>query len=225
MVRGVREDAGDVRGDRGGITRATHRMNESEEHINRSDTMPSNWTDCLQEGDRRFTYLCDHFDQMITHDTIPHFDISYATMLMRGYYEEVAMIYLDAIRRAIIPWIHQERACGRLFDRQYWKPFRLPDLYTECYHGYRILFQYDRFYFQLTMIDDREWDDTGKRTEWTCFEAALYGRSDMEDTVRDVTGDQMMPEKQWGWDSTICISEIGAVGCKFIGGSKRIMFT
>lgn len=160
--------------------------------------MPSNWADCLREGDLRFTYLCDHYDQMITENTIPHFDISYATMLMRGYYEEVARVHGEAIHRAMIPWIHEERASGNLFNPQNWKPFRLPDLYTVCYHGYRRFFQFDRFYFQLTIIDDREWDDTGKCIEWTCFEAALYGRSDMEETIRGITGDRMMPEKQWG---------------------------
>lgn len=51
----------------------------------------------------------------------------------------------------LIPWIKNEHKENRLFDKTLWKPFRDHYHLHEMYYGYRRLFKYKHYYFQLVM--------------------------------------------------------------------------
>lgn len=155
--------------------------------------MPSDWNECITLVNEWFTYLCAHFDDMLDEDRIRHFDIQYADSKMMGYYEEVAEKYGEEIHRTLIPWIREEAQSGRLFRSSHWKPFRKPYLYTACYAGYRKLFYYGAYSFQLTMIKDQDWNEQGVREDWICFEAALYRQNEKE----ELDEDGMITERRW----------------------------
>lgn len=157
--------------------------------------MPSDWEGCIYEVYSLYTYLCCHFDDMLDGDQIRHFDIHYADSLMMGYYEDVAEKYGEEIHSALTPWIREEAKSGRLFETSYWKPFRVPYLYTACYAGYRKLFKYDKYFFQLTIINDHNWNEHGQWEKWKSFGLALYGWENNQ-----VDNNMLLLDTYWKFD-------------------------
>lgn len=155
--------------------------------------MPSEWKKCIYQANECFAHLCAHFDDMLDGMHIRHFDIHCANYSMMGYHEEVATRHGNCIHLALTPWIREEAQSGRLFKRSHWKPFRKPCSYTACYTGYRKLFTYDKYTFQLTIAKDKDWNNQGVREEWICFEAALYGKDNNDEQDED----GMIPKKRW----------------------------
>jgi hypothetical protein len=166
--------------------------------------MPSDWKKCIEEGEKIINDLEKYYETMIDYDEIKHFDIEPATSTMMGYYEEIKRQYGLEIHHSLVSWIRKEASDGRLFERTNWKPFRKPDIYTICYQGYRKLFQYGKYYFQLSII--RDWNEEKNREEGICFEALLYGWK--EDNILNIqpdneifiTDELWIPKKYWEWE-------------------------
>ena len=165
--------------------------------------MPS-WEELLGESDQLFDYLCHHFHDLFDEkNNIKHFDMRPSSAIMMGYYEEVNEQYGSDVHDAIIPWIHEEYRNGRLTCKEYWKIYRVPYQYNSIYYGYRKLFLFDKYYFQLTLANDKNMID-GIFTHYVCFEVALYGwkndnvelTSQPYNTV-SILDDMMIPIKDW----------------------------
>jgi hypothetical protein len=165
----------------------------------------SEWSDLLTEGNQLFEYLCRHYSDLFDqHGNIKDFDITPVSPIMMGYYEKVNEQYGKEIHTLIIPWIHEEYRSRRLTNSELWKPFRVPWDHNTMYYGYRKLFLFDKYYFQLTLVNDRD-EINGILTKWVHFEAALYGwKNEGIDTLQPlnkvcVLADMMMPEENWIW--------------------------
>ncbi len=111
------------------------------------------WEKFVIEGDALYDHLVNNYDTLFDGDIIKHFEIrqQYNSLLSGKDIIDQYSIYIDDIKCKLLQWIKTERENGRLFDRNLWKPFR--DTYTlnDMYNGYRYLFQYKQFYFQLIM--------------------------------------------------------------------------
>ena len=60
-------------------------------------------------------------------------------------------MYNDDIQKELIQWIQKEVEEQRFFQKENWKPFHDPFHIHLMYLGYRKIFQYKNFYFQLAM--------------------------------------------------------------------------
>jgi hypothetical protein len=166
--------------------------------------MSNNWEDYEKEGKEIFQYMIHQYNNMFDMGRIKHFNIWYANWWMKTYYEEIKEKYYDEIHPDLIPWIQMEFESKRLFDSTNWKPFYY-DGSTDCiYLGYKKLFTYQNYYFQLIVeptCNDCIYCDRGENP--IHFELALYGwKTSGLDNLQPyndilVLSDNMMPEKDW----------------------------
>ncbi len=161
--------------------------------------MKYHWDDFLKEGNILYNYMIQRFDDMIYMELIKHFDIIDEHFGNINYGERVYNEYNIDIQKELIPWIRKEHQKGRLFDNTLWKPFRDYNL-VDMYYGYRKLFQYKNYYFQLSMESYCELDDCiyceDKDNIQPHFCLAIYGWK--EDNY-----DKLKP-----WDKEIPINNI-----------------
>lgn len=165
------------------------------------------WDEFLTEGDRMFEYMIQNFNTMIntTNMYVKHFTIRYEGVHDLGT-KEISKTYDDEIQKELIPWIQNEYKSGRLFTKSLWKPFR--DSYTliDMYLGYRILFIFKHYVFQLSMDEDcipEECKYCDGNEIHIHFELVLWGWKDTCDDylkpydMFHIPSDKYMPEKQW----------------------------
>lgn len=96
-------------------------------------------------------YMTDHLSQMVGDTTIPHFYIRSDESCDPLNLQELNQRIRDKIQQELIPWIHNEHSAGRLFDPTLWKPFSDAHTYVDMYMGYRPLFRYAHYMFQLAI--------------------------------------------------------------------------
>ena len=165
----------------------------------------SDWVSFEKEGEELYEYLTRHFECLFEPTgAIKYFDMRYTFYPTYDYYEGVKKEIGKQVHKEIIPWIHEERRTGRLFDNRNWKPFRDQDVLTSMYYGYRPLFVFhDFFYFQLVI--ERIYRDTANRTIKPCIvlQVGLYGWKERgieyiqpyDDLM--IEADNMMPDRHW----------------------------
>ena len=163
------------------------------------------WTKHIKPSDYLFNYLYHHYHDLFDEENcIKHFDMRPATASMMGHYETIHEQYGKDVHDAIVPWIHAEHRSGRLMNKENWKPFHEPDCYTSIYCGYRILFPFNKYLFQLAL--EGGGDCIGdKFTYWIAFQVALYGwkQDDLDEIIRpshgvmDVSDDMTIPLHDW----------------------------
>jgi hypothetical protein len=163
------------------------------------------WTKHIKPSDYLFHYLHEHYHDLFDEENrIKHFDMRPASASMLGHYETIQELYGNDIHNAIVPWIHNEYLSGRLMNKDNWKPFHDPDCYSAIYNGYRILFSFNNYLFQLAMDNDGDCINN-EFTYWTSFQVALYGwkQEDVDEIVRpsigvvDVSDDMTIPQHDW----------------------------
>jgi hypothetical protein len=166
--------------------------------------MPFEWEDCLKEGEEAFQYMIHHYDDMLDGDRVKHFDIWYATYWMQSYYDDVKALYGKEIQVELAPWIKNEFESKRLFEPTLWKPFRDGDSPNYINMGYKKLFVYKNYYFQLQIETTcSDCVDCERNENPIHFDIALYGwkdeHSDKVLPYNDVSvlPDYMMPERDW----------------------------
>ncbi len=167
---------------------------------------PYYWKKFVEEGDKLYNGMICNFDKMFEGDTIRYFEIIDGIYRHIDDTEELTELYGDEIQIDLIPWIKKEHEENRLFDKSLWKPFRDQNVLTCMYYGYRKLFQYKHYYFQLAM---ESYCDCGKKN--ICdhiqqrFALALYGwkedHSDMLQPYMDslIPIDTIMTENDWNY--------------------------
>lgn len=164
------------------------------------------WDKFLKEGDILFNYMVNNFEAMFDSDMyIKHFEIR-DTAMYRLDTEEIKKTYSRDIEKNLIPWIKNEFQSNRLFQKELWKPFREPEHFNYMYFGYRVLFHFKAYYFQLTIEDGCNLDECKyccniKNNK--CFSLALYGwKEDTTNLLQPynkviILSDNMMPELDW----------------------------
>lgn len=155
------------------------------------------WPEFLIEGKKLYDYMVDNFDTMFDGDLIiKHFNI---TCNISGLYElnELTLSFQE-IQTQLISWIKQEQASGSLFIEENWKPFR--DLYTltDMVMGYKKMFHYENYFFQLALnsccmelvncpYNENEDDD------YPHFELSFYGSIDKNRRLENYTYTHIVP--------------------------------
>ncbi len=164
------------------------------------------WERFLKEGDILFNYMINNFEDMFDGDTIKHFDIKYQNIHDYGTIE-IKTNYNIYIQLDLIIWIRNEINCNNLFNNNNWKPFRDNYHLTSMYLGYKYLFKFKQYYFQLIIESDCNYYNNciyciniNKNT--IHFELVLYGWKDDDSSIlkpynRIVLYNNIMPEIDW----------------------------
>ena len=120
-----------------------------------------NWETLAKDGDELFEYLINNYENMLDgEDKVKHFDIENGDYLSDDtiYIKDT---YSDELQKELVPWIKNEFQKNELFKIENWKPFRDHNLYfSYIYLGYRNLFQFKHYIFQLTISFGCEEEDT-----------------------------------------------------------------
>ena len=119
---------------------------------------PPFWDRFLVEGKELFDYMTNHYEAMLTEDSIPHL------IVRPGYYPndiedmqtEFESLYWDEMESELLKWIGAERAEGRLLEESAWKPFRDLHHHMCMTMGYRKMFRFGKYCFLLALEEDCE---------------------------------------------------------------------
>ncbi len=169
---------------------------------------PLCWEPFLVKGEEWYQYMISHFEEFFDGNIIKHFTIRDEDMYDIGS-EEVLEKHGEEIHKELYKWIHNEHIEERLFIQSNWKPFYDNNSHNHMYFGYRHMFVYKQYYFQL-LFDEFCQIDWGKCN--TCkdtkkgyhYEILLYSIRNEDGTfynsfVRnyDVLSDNLAPKKYW----------------------------
>jgi hypothetical protein len=169
------------------------------------------WDQFVESGKISFDYLYNNFHDMIDGDIIKHFELRHVSPDTIDYLDDINKKYGNDIHKKVVPWIKNEFDSGSLLENNNWKPFRDRYHLIQSYLGYKKLFQYKNYYFQLA-IDNSLWypcedckycDNDEKLIH---FELALYGIKDdnyeklQPDNKVVVGDDNMMPAYDWNFE-------------------------
>jgi hypothetical protein len=110
------------------------------------------WDRFINEGDILFNYMIHNFDKMFDGKLIiKHFDIESGFFGLFDYIDDIKEQYNDNIQQELIHWIQKEFNNKELFQETNWRPFRDQDILTCMFLGYRRMFQYKHYIFQLIL--------------------------------------------------------------------------
>jgi hypothetical protein len=164
-----------------------------------------------EEGDILFKYMLQDFDNMFDgKNKIKHFDIISGVNDLRTYVCHIKKQYRKDIERDLIQWIQKEFENNDLFQPTNWRPFREQFIFTSMFLGYRKMFQYNQYMFQLSLSDwcqdccscnycKEDIDDK----ECIHFYLAFYGWKDDNNTKLqpynhpDLSEENRLPESFW----------------------------
>lgn len=158
-----------------------------------------------EDGANLYSYMCSQFrtKDIDKYNYIKYFEIRYFANKAYRRLDEVIDKYDAIIQPDLLQWIRQERDTEKLFDRTNWKIFEDPCQYGHVYIGYRKLFTYQQYYFQLT-VDyfynfDHSPNEDGNELH---LQLSLYGWKDdsleyiQPDNIYAISFDMSLPE----WD-------------------------
>jgi hypothetical protein len=171
------------------------------------------WDRFVIEGDESFDFMIRNFESMFDEGSrIKHFDLRYDT-IREGYKTiELYKEHGKDIEQELISWIRTEFDTGRLFTKEKWRPFRDFYLLAETYLGYRHLFQYKQYVFQLVLdcYCEMGYCNTGNCEycndgceDRTHFQLVICGVKDKEDCLVRLHGpsitlhDNTIPDCWW----------------------------
>lgn len=170
--------------------------------------MIPDWQEYVKEAEQSYNYMINNYNDMFDGDIIKHFDIRYVSCLVMECADDLEEECGTDIQKTLLPWIRNEHESSRLFEYINWKPFLDNWTFNDVYLGYRKLFTYKNYYFQLGvtfgMYDDvPDCKYCKNRDNVTHFELRLYGwkdeNSEMIQTGNNLTtiSNDLMPEVDW----------------------------
>ncbi len=161
----------------------------------------SRWQQMLARGDTFFTYMTTNFDSMFLNDTF----VKHLIIGEDGCYEiecygtrdkEGQTKLLSDIQTELVPWIKTEHESGRLFEKSNWMPFRdgCGCSSYDSYMGYRFMFLFRNYYFQLSINEDCDTEDCnycdGNEIN-TRFELVYWPK------LREIGPENTIPDRHW----------------------------
>lgn len=172
------------------------------------------WDKFIIKGDQLYNHMISNYELMFdTNFNLRHFGITYGSNWgLIDHVNTINKLYNADIQINLIKWVQNEYNENRLFTEKYWKPFR--DSYTmnDMHLGYKIMFVYKNYYFQLIIesicntigecIYCNNYSDNNK-SEFINFSLALYGwKDDMTDKLQpdnevSILSDNIMPDYYW----------------------------
>ena len=172
----------------------------------------SRWKEFIEEGNEIYNYMINNFNDMIDDTTIRHFDIEYGPYDMISHVDDIKKKYFYDIQKEIIPWIKKESKA--LFEYDNWMPFRDSDVLTIMFLGYRKMFFFKQYMFQLTMrlVCDSGTCEDCKLVDYIStihFRVALYGWKDDNNKIHPEDlfiplEDNIMPDSYWYYERKFC---------------------
>jgi len=171
------------------------------------------WEEFLEEGNELYNYMINNFNDMIDDKTIRHFEVEHGPYDMISHVADIKKKYFYDIQKELIPWIKKEASEG-LFEYDNWMPFRDSDVLTIMFLGYRKMFYFKQYIFQLTMrlVCDTRTCEHCKLVDSIStihFRVALYGWKDdnnkiqPEDLFIPLEGN-IMPDSYWYYERKFC---------------------
>lgn len=166
------------------------------------------WDRFLQEGDELFDYMIHNFENMFDGKIIKHFEIMAGICGYIVNFEKMNDDYNTLIQSDLVDWIIKEFEENRLFDKTQWKPFCDSQDYSIMYFGYKKLFKYKQYYFQLGIEDECLYKEDGckycmNNEKEQHFLLALYGWiDDTSDKLQpykrvNIPETNIMPDRDW----------------------------
>lgn len=113
------------------------------------------WDRFVVEGDELFEYMTHNFETLFENTRIKHFNIRDDKIYDLGR-DEIMDNYNQELEDTTLQWIREEQKAGRLFQKDLWRPVRDSYLLTSMYLGYRKIFQFKHYVFQLAFETDCE---------------------------------------------------------------------
>jgi hypothetical protein len=165
----------------------------------------NDWNNFLIEGDEWYNYMTNNYNTMFNNNKIKHMDIRYDYIYDYGT-TEIKEKYIDDIEDKLYKWIKQELESNKLFIKEQWKPFRDKYILTYMYLGYKTLFKYNNYYFQLIIDNYCNIDECiycNSMDNNIHFGLSLYGwEEDGIDLLQpyntiNIPVDNIMPEMHW----------------------------
>lgn len=170
------------------------------------ETEPFKWSEFLIVGDKLFNYMIHNYNIMINNNKLRHFEIiDYRDKVDKfdmKILDDLNDNYLKSIEDLLIPWIETQHKTGQLFEKSNWKPFRDQEDRLSCVLGYKILFQYNKYYFQLVI--NLAYVSPKELIMYGYFQLSLIGwkENDKEKLQPDnhvtIQSNNSMPD--WYWD-------------------------
>jgi hypothetical protein len=162
------------------------------------------WKEFIQEGNRTFDYMIHNFERLFDgQTTIKQFNIRCGRYIFRD--EDIEAIKEEHgadLQKELIHWIHKEKESNELFKRENWNSFRDYFCHETMYFGYKKMFRYKQFYFQLALEEDEHPDPV--------FQLAIWGWNN-EEFIKRREGNEfvtfpndIIPSQHWRDESTKC---------------------
>ena len=172
---------------------------------------PSDWDDFVKEGNILFKYMINNFKDMFDYENnitiIKHFDIGFGPYDAMTYTHYIKEKYIEDIQSELIPWIIKEVGSNELFNYNNWRPFRDQDLLLYMFLGYKKMFKYKQYYFQLSLLRDCDYCSKCKycisSNTSIHFALALYGWKEVDsielqpDNIVTIPDDNILPNSFW----------------------------
>lgn len=149
-----------------------------------SNKEPLCWDKFLVEGDILFNYMTSNFTNMFDGNIIKHFYIRSGNRDISEETDKINDKYKCEIEQDLLSWIKIQYTDGLLFNKELWKPFRDEYMLTTMYYGYKKMFQYKEYYFQLAIdkiCGQCEYCNKGEKR--IHFELALFGWKDENNII------------------------------------------
>jgi hypothetical protein len=143
------------------------------------------WDEHIIEGNKLFDYMTQNFESFFNGETVKHFNIIPGLYTSFGHTDDITEKYGEDIQKELIIWIKNELTNNNFFVKKDWKPFRDPSMYSCIYLGYRKLFTYRQYYFQVAV--EPECSDRSKciyciqNENPIHFELVYYGYKEKEE--------------------------------------------
>ncbi len=177
--------------------------------------MFGDWDKFLLEGDILFKYMLRDFKSMINGHVIKDFEIEDSINRISIDIDVNNEFYKNDIQTLLISWIQKEYESGRFFEKKLWRPVRDWQCLSFYGLGYKILFQYKNYYFQLCIdsyefIKQYEFDNKGiNETNSVYFSLAFFGwKNEESDRLQPgnkycIPPDNAMPDVFWNKEYNI----------------------
>jgi hypothetical protein len=166
------------------------------------------WDRFVKEGDILFNYMIQNFEKMFDgHSIIKHFDIESGFIGLFDYIDDIKEKYNDNLQYELIQWIQNEFHNNELFKETNWRPFRDQDILTCMFLGYRRMFQYKHYIFQLIINSSCENCDVCEyckhKENRIHFSLSFYGWKEKDCITLhpynrlSLSDDNVLPEQFW----------------------------